>query len=257
MTGSMNAAGIPGTVALVPPMIFFRCGKELACVPTTPAPPPVVKTTPVPTPAPPVPFPLYETIQLSLGVVVGPIIVGLIALLAYLWFKRKASQKLRAKREQAIEAFNTWIDDKIDDLEEKSGFELGKLAEAKGLVDKEGWKEDEMTSLIPDLARCLYRHEQGFGKEPEGIFKYVPESLYKTASISAKKDEAKRDERKLSVGKDEHTAQTRTGDFSSGQDTMEARNQSVAKQRKILWIKRAAGKSKKGSSIKVDEQVAV
>ena len=106
----MNAVGIPGRVALTGPVRVYRCGIELECVPTPPRVIPEETPPPVPPEGTPKPFPLIQVIQLSVGIIIGPLIVGLCVLAVFCHMKMKLHKELTAKRKQAIEAFNEWME---------------------------------------------------------------------------------------------------------------------------------------------------
>ena len=250
---AMNAAGIPGGVSLLAPIQVFRCGKELECVPTTPAPVPVITTTPAPTPAPPTPFPLKETIQLALGVIVGPSVVGFLAILAMCYYKGRAWSEQRAKRRQAIEAFNDWMDDKMADLQALDGFDLGRLAEKEGLVAKDEWEEAAMAEMIPEIAKSAWRNQKGLGLRPEGIYKHVPAVLFAAAAkLQTPKTDKARDETPDATGKvvaqAEPAAPAPAAGISEAEGETALRDREQAqRQHTVRWIEKAK-KKKKGKA---------
>ena len=258
----MNAVGIPGRVALTGPVRVYRCGIELECVPTPPRVIPEETPPPVPPEGTPKPFPLIQVIQLSVGIIIGPLIVGLCVLAVFCHMKMKLHKELTAKRKQAIEAFNEWMEEKIDDLTRMSGSDLGALASKHELVSG-NWTEKEVQDMIPEIALYLYRTKRGCGNKPDGVYKYVPPKMYEEGA----KFKPQQHQEEAGVGTEpskeavegvqtaevtanlefkqgesaaEH-AEAENGEGEEGSEKKRGKKRTEAKEEhKVLWIKRAS-----------------
>ena len=257
VSSQMNIAGIPGRVVLTAPIQVFRCGIELECVPWEPEIIPVTTPMPQPPVIPPEPFPLLKVASFALGIILGPSIVVLCAVIAYFYFKRKGASELAAKRSLAIEAFKEWISNKEDDFREMSGNELGRLAERFELVEEDQWTDDEMPDRISEMAKYFYRIERGFGCKPEGVYRHVPPKLFAPAkpAVPEKKVKSKGQkgekvvEKPVEMQKEELLEVTANIKFADDGDDGEngkgcdkkkkGKKRDETKEEKVLWIKRA------------------
>jgi hypothetical protein len=259
VTSAMNDAGIPGSALLAAPIQVFRCGKELECVPWV-IPPEIIITTPPPPPPPPaVPFPIIPVVQLALGIILGPAIVGICVLCLFFHFKKKMSADVAAKKQMAIEAFKGWMEDKTAELEASDAHSLGKLAEKHELVQDGEWKEEEIKDMIPEMAKYFYRIEIGLGVKPEGIYRYVPTEMYQDpAKLKGMK---KKPEKVVKQVKEETAEVSGELAFQEGDENENPEGATKKKsqkrteardEHKILWIKRASD-----SKPETQEEVAV
>jgi len=271
----MNSAGIPGGVVLTSPIQVFRCGIELECVPREPE--IIPDTTPVPVPPviPPEPFPLQEVVSFALGIILGPSIVAVCFLVLYCVQKKKSSAELAVKREESKKAFKVWIDEKESELNAMSGKQLGVLFERFEQVEVDAWKEEEMHSMVPEMAKYFYRIETGLGSKPEGIYRHVPLQLFApgkpakpAAPVPQKKGKGKgknEPEEVLKLEEPPAVTVTSTANIESAEDgangengedggkkKKKGRKRTEAKEDKILWIKRA-----EAAATETHEEVAV
>ena len=275
VSAAMNAAGIPGGVALTGPIRVYRCGVELECVPRPPkvVPPPVTESAkPQETPKP---FPLERVIQLSLAVVLGPLIVVLVATVFSCHWKLKQIKALKAKKEVALVKFHDWMERKIQDLENMDIKDLGILAAKEHFV-KSDWKDEEVKALIPDIALYFYRNKSGCGVQPVDWCKFVPQSLYqKGAKFNIKKPaqdagigkgpvkaiqtaevtaslKFKGEESAEGNGTAEHD-EAENGEGKQGIKNKKGKKRNVVREEhKVLWIKRA-----QKDKLDTQEEVAV
>jgi hypothetical protein len=263
---AMNAAGIPGGVALTGLIRVYRCGFELQCIPRPPnvVPPPVTESVkPQETPRP---FPMEQVIQFSLGVVLGPLIVVLVATVFFCHWKLKQIKEVKAKKEVALVKFHDWMEQKIQDLEKMDKRDLGTLAANIKFV-KIDWTEEEVQALIPDIALYFYRNKSGCGVKPVAWCKFVPRNLYEegatftikkpaqdagfgkgenqepvkaiqTAEVTAKL-KFKGEEFAEGNGTAEHD-NAENGEGEQGTKKKKGKKRNMAREEhKVLWIKRA------------------
>ena len=245
VTSSMNDAGIPGGVVLTAPIQVFRCGIELECVPTEPVVVPPPPTTPIPLEQTPLPFPLEAVVRLSLALILGPLSVAFCICVLYLVLKRQEAAKIAAKKQQGIDAYDVWIEEKSATLKAMSGRDLGVMAEKYELVEENKWDPAEMYEMIPEMAKFFFRTERGCGFMPEGVFKYVPESMYAegkpVALMKAKPSAAEQKEKDVV---EVETAQVSADlHFQEGSEAKNDAKKRVKKkpvpQHTVKWVKRA------------------
>jgi len=183
VTVAMNNQGIPGSAELVGAVSVFRCGIELECVPT----PPEIITTPAPPPPPttpkPEPFPLLEVVGLSAALIALPIVFGLLCMCAMGVYKVRDMKEARAKKGQAIEAYEHWLNEKETELKGLDEFDQEAFCK-KFDIEYENLEAD-FAQNVKENARMVFAKTHGLGDQPSGLWRHLPAEMVWTEPLAA------------------------------------------------------------------------
>lgn len=117
VTAAMQNFGMQGIATLIGSIRVYRCGFELNCDGSTPAPPLPPANATVVEVAESKPFPIEEVAKVG-GIIIGvPIACGVVALIAGFFLKLKFLRRKKIARAEAIAEYKEWVVEKMEELE--------------------------------------------------------------------------------------------------------------------------------------------
>lgn len=113
----MTKFGMQGNAILLGKIRVFRCGFELNCDGSTPAPPAPPENTTVVEVVQSKPFPIEEVAKVSAIIIGVPIACAAVALFVGFLLKLQFNKKKRVARAEAIAEYKEWVVEKMEALE--------------------------------------------------------------------------------------------------------------------------------------------